>query len=129
MASIAKKIAEIERGREQFLSVGNLETRRDFTDVRDMARAYEMAIEKGKFGDVYNIGSGVSYKISDVLSEMISFSTKKIKIRVDKNLLRPIDNPDLVCDAGKFTKLTGWKPTIPIETTLRDTLDYWRNII
>ncbi len=129
VASVAKKIAAIEKGQEEFLSVGNLEAKRDFTDVRDMVRAYEAALEKGKIGDVYNIGSGLSYKVGDILNEMILLSTKKIKIRIDKSLLRPIDNPDLVCDASKFIKLTGWKPKIPIKKTLGDTLDYWRNII
>lgn len=129
VASIAKKIAEIKKRKAQFLSVGNLESRRDFTDVRDMVRAYEMALEKGKVGDVYNIGSGVSYKISDILHKMILLSTKEIKIRIDKGLLRPIDNPDLVCDASKFIRLTKWKPEIDIDTTLKDTLDYWRKMI
>lgn len=129
VASIAKKIAEIEKGYKQVLSVGNLEARRDFTDVRDMVKAYEVALEKGKAGDVYNIGSGTSHAIRDILNEMISFSTKEVKIKIDKDLLRPIDNPDLVCDSRKFTKLTDWKPSIPIQTTLKDTLDYWRNIV
>lgn len=129
VASIAQKIAAIEKGVGQFLSVGNLEAKRDFTDVRDMVRAYEMALKKGKSGEVYNIGSGASYKIGDILNKMISLSTKKIKIKIDKSLLRPIDNPDLICNARKFVKLTGWKPTIPIDVTLKDILDYWRKIV
>ncbi|MEK7517718.1 MAG: GDP-mannose 4,6-dehydratase [Patescibacteria group bacterium] len=130
VASFAKQIAEIEKGkRKPVLSVGNLETKRDFTDVRDMVRAYKLAIDKGKIGQVYNIGSGVSYKISDILNKLVSMSTSKIKIEKEEDLMRPGDNPELVCDPSKFVKLTHWKPEISIETTLKDTLDYWRKII
>jgi len=129
VSSFAKQIAEIEKGkREPILHVGNLETKRDFTNVKDMVRAYVLAIEKGKYGEAYNIGSGTSYKIFDILNKLVSMSSSKIKIEKDKVLFRPSDNPDLVCDASKFIKLTGWKPQISIETTLENTLDYWRNI-
>jgi GDP-4-dehydro-6-deoxy-D-mannose reductase len=130
VSSFAKQIAEIEKGkREPILRVGNLETKRDFTNVKDMVRAYVLAIEKGKYGDAYNIGSGISYEISDILNRLISMSSLKIKIEKNEALSRPSDNPNLICDASKFVELTGWKPQISIETTLKDTLDYWRNII
>lgn len=130
VSSFAKQIAEIEKGkRKPILRVGNLEAKRDFTNVKDMVRAYKAIMEKGKFGDVYNIGSGTSYKISDILDKLVSMSSSKIKIEKEEGLLRPSDNPELVCDATKFVKLTGWKPEISIEETLKDTLDYWRNII
>ena len=130
VSSFAKQIAEIEKGkRKPILKVGNLEARRDFTDVKDMVRAYAAALEKGKIGDVYNIGSGISYKISDILNKLVSMSSSKIKIEKEEGLLRPSDNPELVCDPTKFVKLTGWKSEISIEETLKDTLDYWRNII
>jgi len=130
VSSFAKQIAEIEKGkRKPILRVGNLEVKRDFTNVKDMVRAYTLAIEKGKDGEVYNIGSGTSYRIFDILDKLVSMSSSKIKIEEDKALFRPNDNPDLLCDAGKFIKLTGWKPQISIEKTLKDTLDYWRNII
>ncbi|MFH1186736.1 MAG: GDP-mannose 4,6-dehydratase [Candidatus Levyibacteriota bacterium] len=126
----AKKIAEIEKGkRESIVNVGNLEAKRDFTDVRDVVRAYILLIEKGIPGEVYNIGSGVSYKISKILEILLSLSSSKIKVEVDKKLLRPADIPELVCNSTKLKKLTGWKPEIPVEKTLKDTLDYWRNII
>lgn len=130
VSSFAKQIAEIEKGkREPILRVGNLDTRRDFINVKDITAAYVLAIEKGEYGQVYNIGSGKSYKISDILSMLIDMSSRKIKIEKDESLFRPSDNRELVCDARKFQKLTGWKPKISIEETLRDTLDYWRNII
>ena len=130
ISAFAKKIAEIEKGKtDDVLFVGNLGSKRDFTDVRDMVAAYGLAVEKCRWGEVYNIGSGKSYTISQVLDKMLSLSRKKIKIRVDESLIRPSDNPDLLCDRTKFTNLTGWKPEILIDKTLKDTLDYWRNII
>lgn len=129
VATFAKKIAEIEKGkREPVLTVGNLEAKRDFTDVRDVVKAYELLMEKGNSGDVYNIGSGVAYKISDILDRLLALTTVKIKIEVDKSLFRPIDDPELVCNPTKIQSL-GWKSEITIEQTLKDTLDYWRNII
>lgn len=130
VSSFAKKIAEIEKGkRKPILPTGNLNTKRDFTDVRDTVKAYTSLIEKGENGEVYNAGSGVSYKISEILDMLLSYSKAKITVESDKSLLRPIDNPELVCDFSKLKNLTGWTPTIPIEKTLKDTLDYWRNII
>lgn len=130
VSSFAKQIAEIEKGkREAVLRVGNLETKRDFTNVKDMVSAYLLAIEKGKDGEVYNIGSGISYKMSDILNQLVFLSSSKIKIEKDEDLFRPSDNPELLCDASKFKKITGWKPKISMEETLKDTLDYWRNII
>ena len=126
-SAFAKKIAEIEKGiRKPILTVGNLDAKRDFTNVKDMMRAYILLMEKGKSGDVYNIGSGISYKMGDVLDILLSFSSAQIKIEIDPNLLRPSDNPELLCDNKKFVDLTGWKPEIDIETTLREILEYWR---
>ena len=126
--AFAKKIAEIEKGKLDKLTVGNLEGKRDFTDVRDMAKAYEMASEMGRTGEVYNIGSGMSYKIGEILDKLLSLSTVKIKVEQDPTLFMPLDNPELVCDFSKFASGTGWKPQIPIDQTLRETLDYWRSI-
>ncbi len=130
VSAFSKKIAEIEKGKMgNILKVGNLEAKRDFTDVKDMVRAYDLILEKGKAGDVYNIGSGKAYKIKEILDKLLSFSRKEIKVEIDKTLLRPIDEPELRCDYEKIKKLTGWEPLISIDKTLRETLDYWRNII
>lgn len=130
VSTFAKKIAGIEKSKKDgVLTVGNLNAKRDFTDVRDMVKAYGLAMSKGVAGQVYNIGSGVSYKIADILDKLLSFSKAKIKVEIDKSLFRTFDNPDLVCDPTKFKQLTGWEPEIGIDKTLRDTLDYWRNII
>ncbi len=128
--AFAKQIAEIEKGiKEPVLKVGNLESRRDFTDVRDTVRAYELLMQKGESGEAYNIGSGKSYKISEILEMFLSLSDKEIVIEKDPALMRPGDIPELRCDYDKLHKATGWKPEIDIEKSLKDTLDYWRNII
>ena len=127
VSALAKRIAEIEKGRENVMKVGNLTSKRDFTDVSDMVEAYRLALEKGEAGQVYNLGSGKSFEISEILDKLLSFSKVKIITEEDQSLMRPSDNPDLVCDARKFEKLTGWKAQIPIEKTLENTLNYWRN--
>ena len=128
VASFAKKIADIEKGSaEPVLRVGNLAASRDFTDVRDMVEAYNLILEKGIVGEVYNAGYGKSYKIEDILNRLLSLSQKQIKIEQDPSLLRPIDAPDLVCDNSKIKAATGWEAKIPIDETLKATLDYWRN--
>ncbi|MGH7245773.1 MAG: GDP-mannose 4,6-dehydratase [Candidatus Levyibacteriota bacterium] len=130
VSAFAKKIAEIEKKiKEPVLTVGNLEAKRDFTDVRDMVQAYDVLMQKGTIGDVYNIGSGKSYKIKDILDMLLSFSSVKISVQEDPVLLRPLDNPELVSDNSKIQAATGWQPTIAIEKTLQDTLEYWRNIL
>lgn len=128
VSAFAKKIAEIEKGKLTRLTVGNLEGKRDFTDVRDMVRAYVLAQELGKAGEVYNVGSGRSYEIREILDKLLSYSKVKIRVEQDPSLLLPLDNPELVCDFSKFSKDTSWKPEILIDQTLRETLDYWRGI-
>lgn len=130
VASFAQKIAEMEKGkREPVLPTGNIEIKRDFTDVRDVVRAYALLMEKGIAGEVYNVGTGISYKISAILDKLLSLTKTKIKVEVDEALIRPSDVPELVCNPTKLKALTGWEPEIPLEKTLEDTLDYWRNII
>ena len=106
--------------------MGNLEAIRDFTDVRDMVKAYWLATEKGKPGEVYNICSGKGYRIKEVLDILLSITKEKIKIKRDPERMRPSDVPVLVGDSTKFREATGWKPEIPFEKTLEDLLNYWR---
>lgn len=129
ISAFAKRIVEIEKGKEKIMKVGNLTSKRDFTDVRDMVKAYVLAIENGKVGDVYNLGSGKSYEISEILTMMTGLSSVEIKTEEDSSLLMPSDNPELICDYSKFKTLTGWQPEIPIEKTLSETIEYWRRII
>ena len=126
-SNFAKQVAEIEKGlKPPVIHVGNLEAKRDFTDVRDMVRAYWLALEKGAPGDVYNIGSGRAISMREVLDQLLALSPVKVRIKVDPARLRPSDVPILLCDRRKFSKTTGWKPRIPLEATFRDLLDYWR---
>ena len=129
VAHFAKQIIDIEKGLQRpVIKVGNLESLRDFTDVRDIVKAYYLAILKCKPGEIYNIGSGHAVKMKDILKKLLSLSKVKIKVKIDKNLLRPSDVPVLEVDCSKFKKKTGWKPEISLDKTLKDTLDYWRKI-
>lgn len=130
VSSFAKQIAEIEKSkREPILYVGNIETKRDFTDVRDMVEAYALILKHGKIGDVYNIGSGVAYKIGDILDMLLQFSSTQINVKIDGRLLRPSDTPELVCDNKKLLSVISWKPKYAIKETLESILDYWRQIV
>ncbi len=126
-SNFAKQIAEIEKKkRPAIIHVGNLEAKRDFTDVRDMIRAYWLSLEKGQPGEVYNIGTGRAYAMKEVLDLLLALSKVKVKVEVDPARLRPSDVPILMPDVSKFVSLTGWKPEIPFSKTLEDLLDYWR---
>jgi len=126
--NFANQIVEIEKNkRPPVIYVGNLEAKRDFTDVRDMVRAYWLSLDGTcQPGDVYNIASGKTYKIQEVLDTLLSMSNVKITIEQDSTRLRPSDVPILLGDYSKFHAVTGWQPTIPFEQTLQDILDYWR---
>lgn len=126
-ANFARQIAEIEAGlAEPILRVGNLNVRRDYTDVRDMVRAYWLLTQKGHPGEVYNICSGRSLTIQQIMEILIGMSSSRIEPRVENERLRPSDAPYIVGDNSRFCDLTGWKAEIPMETTLRDILDFWR---
>ncbi len=126
-SDFAKEIADIEKGRKPaVIRVGNLEARRDFSDVRDVVRAYSLSLEKGEPGEAYNICSGRAWTIREMLDMLLGMTKVKVKIEQDAARMRPSDVPVLLGDASKFRKATGWEPTIPFEQTLRDLLDYWR---
>jgi len=122
-----KQVAEIENlGKEPIMYVGNLHAKRDFTDVRDMVKAYLLAVEKGTPGEVYNIGSGKAISMQELLDMILALSKKKITVQQDQARMRPSDVEVLVCDPTKFMEATGWKPEIKFEKTLHDLLEYWR---
>ncbi|HVR28687.1 MAG TPA: GDP-mannose 4,6-dehydratase [Thermoanaerobaculia bacterium] len=127
MSSFAKQLAEIERGAaDPVLRVGNLQAVRDFTDVRDVVRAYVLSVTRGEPGEVYNISSGRGSSIRELLDTLIMLSGLDVEVRIDPQRLRPSDVEILIGDCTKFRERTGWTPSIPLETTLRDLLDYWR---
>ena len=126
-SSFARQVAEAEIGlHEPVVKVGNLDARRDFTDVRDMVRAYWLAISQGEPGEVYNIGSGVAWSISDILRSLLDKSRTRIRVEQDPSRLRPSDVPVVCCDFSKFRARTGWEPRFPLEESLAEVLDYWR---
>jgi len=127
-SNFARQIAEIEAGlREPVLYVGDLTPRRDYSDVRDIVRGYWLLLEKGEPGEVYNLCSGTSWPIQQVLDFLLGQSkVKGIGIKVDPARLRPSDVMILEGDPGKVFKATGWKVEIPFERTLTELLDYWR---
>jgi GDP-4-dehydro-6-deoxy-D-mannose reductase len=126
-SDFAWQIAEVEKGRrDPVIHVGNLDARRDFTDVRDMVLGYWLALEKGEPGEVYNICSGKAYSIRQVLDLLLGMTECRLEVREDAKRLRPSDVPVLLGDNTKFRQATGWEPHIPFEQTLRDELDFWR---
>lgn len=127
VSDFCKQVAEIEGGlREPVMKVGNLAAKRDFTDVRDVVKAYVKLIQAGQSGETYNVGSGKAKAIQEILDLIISKSTAKIAVEIDPNKLRPVDVPIIEADITKLNQLTGWLPQIPLEQTIQETLDYWR---
>ena len=129
-SSFAKQIALIEANlQEPVIYVGDLTSRRDFSDVRDIIRGYWMALEQGDLGEVYNLCSGKDVAIRDVLDIYLGQTTRSITIKVDPQRLRPSDVLILRGDCSRLTQKVGWRPTIPLEKTLEDLLNYWRSKI
>lgn len=129
-SNFAKQIAEIEKGKkEPVLEVGNLDAKRDWTDVRDMVQAYLLSVQKCEYGEVYNICSEKAVEVSDMLDLLLSFSKVKVRIVKDSSRMRPSDVPILLGDCSKFRKATGWKPKVPFKKTMEDLLNYWREIV
>ena len=126
-SNFAKQIAEIEAGqRPPVIHVGDLNPKRDFTDVRDIVRAYWLSLEHCSLGEVYNVASGKAYRIKEVLKILLDNSGQDIEVVEDPERLRPSDVPLLLGDNSRFCKATGWSPEIPFEQTAKDLLDYWR---
>ena len=127
IARFARELARMEAGLlPPVLRVGNMSAKRDFSDVRDVANAYWLALEKGTPGAVYTLGSGVARSIDEMLRLMLGLTQVDVQVETDPALLRPADAPVLQADPRAFQRQTGWRAKIPLEQTLRDTLDYWR---
>jgi len=127
VADFCKQVVEIERGEKApIIFTGNLTAKRDFTDVRDVVRAYGMLIQKGQKGETYNIGSGHAIAIGEILDKILHITDVKIETKVDTKKLRPVDIPIIEADTKKIRECTGWEPKIPLDRTLTETLEYWR---
>ena len=126
-SSFARQIAEIEAGtREPVIRVGNLDSKRDITDVRDTVRAYRLVVQHGRPGRPYNVCSGQAYRVRDLLDVLTGRSATPIRVEIDPARLRPSDNPIIAGDRSRIMAETGWQPRIPIDRTLEDLLHYWR---
>ena len=127
VADFCKQVAEIEKGiKEPVMYVGNLTAKRDFTDVRDVVKAYALLVKEGKRGETYNVGTGHALAIQEILDTIISMSDKSIEVKIDPDRLRPVDVPIIEPDIRKINECTGWKPQILLSQTLKETLEYWR---
>lgn len=126
-SDFASQIAAIEKGKQEaVIRVGNLAAIRDFSDVRDMARYVQVIGQRGKAGEVYNLGSGRSYSINKILDILLSLARKSIRVEVDAEKFRPLDNPQINSDCSRIKTEFGLRPEFAMEKTLFDLLNYWR---
>jgi len=119
---LAKQIIDYSSGNTDKVMVGNLDSQRDYTDVRDISRAYRLLFEKGKSGEVYNICSGLAISGNKILNDLMKIKGISAEIELDKSRLRPSDNPLIVGGYSKIKKDTGWQPKISLEQTFKDIL-------
>ncbi len=127
-SAIASRIAHNEVSGESVVRVGNLGARRDFTDVRDVVKAYRMLMVDGQAGETYHVCTGVDRPVSELADILVSLATTPMHLKADATLLRPVDVPILRGDNGKLREATGWAPVVPIEQTLDDLLQHWRQV-
>jgi GDP-4-dehydro-6-deoxy-D-mannose reductase len=126
VSALAKRIVEAERTGGKQLPVGNLRPRRDFTDVRDVVRAYRLLVLRGEAGGVYNVCSGADVAIEEVAHRLLAIAGSDLELVVDPALVRPADVPVLRGDSNLLRSATGWRPEIPLDVTLRAVVDHWR---
>jgi len=126
LAALTLQVAEVEVGQRDCLEVGNLDVVRDFTDVRDVVRAYRLLAQTGRPGEIYNLGSGRGVRIADAVEHLRSLATEPVPVRVEAARVRSVDQPLLVADSSKLLAATGWKPQYTIEQTLADMLHFCR---
>lgn len=125
-SALASRIARAERDGGEVLAVGNLTARRDYTDVRDVVRAYRLLAVSGEPGEAYNVCSGVDHAVQEVADLLLARARVDLRFETDPELLRPVDLPVLRGSHAKLTEATGWEPEIPFEQTLDDLLADWR---
>jgi len=125
-SAIASRIVRNERNGESTVRVGNLEARRDFTDVRDVVRAYRLLMTEGEAGEVYHVCSGIDRAVRELAEALVAMAGSAMELKADPDLFRPVDLKVMRGDYAKIKAATGWSPEIDIQTTLRDLLEYWR---
>jgi GDP-4-dehydro-6-deoxy-D-mannose reductase len=130
VANFARQLAEIRRGtRPPLLETGDLSAHRDLTDVRDVAAAYVLLMERGRSGEAYNVGSGTSYSMQTVLDRLVALAGVKVQVRRRTDLLRRADTQKVLVSAERLRAETGWAPRHSLQQTLEDTLQYWSNLV
>ena len=125
LSSFARQVAEVEAGLRERIEVGNLDVVRDFTDVRDIVRAYRLLAERGHPGEIYNVGTGRDDSLATLLDTLRRLARTPVEVVVDPARVRPVDQPLLLADATKLRSHTGWQPAFTAEQTLADMLAYW----
>jgi GDP-4-dehydro-6-deoxy-D-mannose reductase len=128
-SALAEQVARNEHLGQDVVLAGDLSPRRDFTDVRDVVRAYRLLVLRGEPGEVYNVCSGVDVAVSEVADHLIGRADRPMRIELDPERLRPVELPVLRGDCSKLGEATGWAPDIPLTSTLDDLLDWWRQRI
>lgn len=127
VSSFCKQFAEIEKGtKEPIIDTGNINNIRDFTDVNDLVRAFDLVSTKGKSGEIYNAARGQGFSLLDIIRVLEGMTGKSVKIHMDSSRVRPMDSPAMVADVSKIEKDCGWKAEIPLEITIGNMLNYWR---
>ncbi len=126
VAALAKRILDADASGASTIPVGNLSARRDFTDVRDVVRAYRLLVESGTAGVVYNVCSGRDVAIGEIADRLLDLAGTSLEFETDPNLVRPVEVPVLRGDPGRLSAATGWVPERPLEQTLGDVLSFWR---
>jgi len=124
--SIARQVVAVERGERKAVEVGNLDVRRDISDVRDVVRAYRLLLEQGEPGAVYNVCRGSSISIAEVAGRLLALAGVDAPVRVDPALVRPVDLPELRGDPARLHAAAGWSPAIDLDGMLADVLAAWR---
>ncbi len=129
LSSFCKQFVKMERGEQsKIIHVGNTNIIRDFTDASDLARAFELVMEKGKSGEVYNAAKGKGVSIKEVIEYLEEITGIKVEIRTEKSKVRPIDTPSVVADVKKIKEDTGWEAKVSIKDTLKKMIEKWRRV-
>jgi GDP-4-dehydro-6-deoxy-D-mannose reductase len=126
--ALARQVVEAGRSGAAVLETGNLDVRRDMSDVRDVVRAYRLLVESGTPGEVYNVSTGQSVWVKQLVRRLLDLAGLDLVVRVDPERARPVDVPDVRGDPTKLEQATGWRPVIDLDQTLADVLAYWRTV-
>ncbi|MFI5101515.1 MAG: GDP-mannose 4,6-dehydratase [Actinomycetes bacterium] len=127
VSSLARQVAEVALKGGGSIHVGNLTPQRDFTDVRDVVRAYRLLVERGTGGEVYNVCSGEAVAVAELADRLIRLAGVEVEVQVDPDRVRAVDVPVLVGDPGRLVRATGWRREHELDDTLLDVLDSWRS--